>query len=181
MLLPDGAGGGKVGEAFETGPLAVDTHLVRLPPRRPDRRACKWQLRMHDGKLAARLGRARRELGPRLEATRVPARAITGKTDDGRAVTPPPGAPINAMPGDAATFDFELPEHPERYELFLSSRGYYLEWMRREWLAEENPARARAPAHSPRARAAVARARLQAPRANHGACMFWEEAAITHQ
>ncbi|MEP7228190.1 MAG: hypothetical protein ABI785_12560, partial [Gemmatimonadales bacterium] len=23
-------------------------------------------------------------------------------------------------------------------ELFLESRGYYLEWMRREWLAEEN-------------------------------------------
>ena len=26
------------------------------------------------------------------------------------------------------------------YELFLESRGYYLEWVRKEWLADENPA-----------------------------------------
>jgi len=24
--------------------------------------------------------------------------------------------------------------------LFLESRGYYLEWIRKEWIAEENPA-----------------------------------------
>ena len=140
VLLPDGAGGWrKVGEAFETGPLAVDTHLVRLPPLPPG--PTRVRLRMTKGNWRLDWV-ALAELGPRLEATRVPARAIAGKTDDGRIVTPAPGAPIVTMPGDAYTFDFELPEHPERYELFLSSRGYYLEWMRREWLAEENPARA---------------------------------------
>lgn len=25
------------------------------------------------------------------------------------------------------------------YDLFLDSRGYYLEWMRQEWLREQNP------------------------------------------
>jgi hypothetical protein len=42
------------------------------------------------------------------------------------------------LPGDTYDLGYQLPPHPERYELFLESRGYYLEWMRREWLAEEN-------------------------------------------
>jgi hypothetical protein len=37
---------------------------------------------------------------------------------------------------------YRLPEGSESFELFLEARGYYLEWMREEWLAEENPARA---------------------------------------
>lgn len=43
------------------------------------------------------------------------------------------------LPGDAYDVAYLLPPQPERYELFLESRGYYLEWMRQEWLAEENP------------------------------------------
>jgi hypothetical protein len=43
------------------------------------------------------------------------------------------------MPGDAYEIEYRLPAAPERLELFLEVRGYYLEWMRREWLAEENP------------------------------------------
>jgi hypothetical protein len=45
------------------------------------------------------------------------------------------------MPGDAYTLLFPLPETADRHELFLESRGYYLEWIRDEWLAEEDPAR----------------------------------------
>ncbi len=47
--------------------------------------------------------------------------------------------PIVTLPGDAYQLAYRLPEHPERYELFLESRGYYLEWMRREWMADESP------------------------------------------
>jgi hypothetical protein len=43
------------------------------------------------------------------------------------------------LPGDAYDLVYRLPPDPERYELFLESRGYYLEWMRQEWLGEENP------------------------------------------
>ena len=52
-------------------------------------------------------------------------------------MTVPPGDRIVALPGDAYTFTYELPENPQHYELFLSSRGYYLEWMRESWLREE--------------------------------------------
>jgi hypothetical protein len=40
------------------------------------------------------------------------------------------------------TITYRLPENYAKLELFLESRGYYLEWIRDEWLAEENPAMA---------------------------------------
>lgn len=140
VLVPADAGGWrKVGEAFETGPLAVDTHLVRLPPlaagtTRVRLRFTKGNWRIDWVALA--------ELGPALAATRLAPRSIAGRTRDGHAAAPRAGETIVTMPGDAYDFAFELPEQPERYELFLSSRGYYLEWMRKEWLAEESRLRA---------------------------------------
>jgi hypothetical protein len=47
--------------------------------------------------------------------------------------------PLTTLPGDELQLDYRLPEHPERLELFLEARGYYLEWMRREWMRETNP------------------------------------------
>jgi hypothetical protein len=46
------------------------------------------------------------------------------------------------LPGDEYDLIYRLPPQPERYELFLESRGYYLEWMREEWLSEQSLASA---------------------------------------
>jgi hypothetical protein len=46
--------------------------------------------------------------------------------------------PIVTLPGDAYELEYELPSGQD-YELFLDSRGYYLEWMRQQWLEEEEP------------------------------------------
>ena len=43
-------------------------------------------------------------------------------------------------PGDAYRLTFRLPPADRPLELFLESEGYYYEWMRSEWLAEEDPA-----------------------------------------
>lgn len=43
------------------------------------------------------------------------------------------------LPGDEYYLNYVLPSDYMNYELFLESRGYYLEWMREEWCAEENP------------------------------------------
>jgi hypothetical protein len=43
-------------------------------------------------------------------------------------------------PGDTYVLRYTLPESEAGYDLLLESRGYYLEWMREEWLKEENPA-----------------------------------------
>ncbi len=43
-----------------------------------------------------------------------------------------------SMPGDEYKFIFPLPEEETDYELFLCSRGYYLEWMRESWIKDTN-------------------------------------------
>jgi hypothetical protein len=42
--------------------------------------------------------------------------------------------------GDAYRLRFRLPEGPAPFELFVESEGFYYEWMREEWLAEEDAA-----------------------------------------
>jgi len=142
VLVPEGAGWTPVGEVKETGPLAADAHLVVLPRSAlaPDR----VRLRLTRG--AWRLdwvGLARLE--GRVEPVRLqPVRVMRGTAadEDARQRLLDPARALVTMPGDDYTLAYRLPEEPGRYELFLSSRGYYLEWMRDEWIAEENPARA---------------------------------------
>ena len=43
-----------------------------------------------------------------------------------------------SMPGDEFSLSFELPGETENYDLFLWSKGYYLEWMRENWLKDKN-------------------------------------------
>ena len=59
-----------------------------------------------------------------------------------RAALLDPSRTLITEPGDAYTLIYRLPEDFGRRELFLESRGYYLEWMREKWLAEEDPGRA---------------------------------------
>ena len=54
----------------------------------------------------------------------------------------PQEGPLTTLPGDIYTYSFRLPDNAGRYELFLESQGYYLEWLRDEWLSEENRSRA---------------------------------------
>jgi hypothetical protein len=50
------------------------------------------------------------------------------------------GARLITLPGDEYRLVFRLPEPAAEQELFLDSQGYYYEWMRGEWLDEEDPA-----------------------------------------
>lgn len=43
-----------------------------------------------------------------------------------------------SMPGSEYKFLFELPAVHDDYELFLYSRGYYLEWMRESWIKDKD-------------------------------------------
>lgn len=43
-----------------------------------------------------------------------------------------------SMPGDSYEFKFLFPDKSLNYELFLYSKGYYLEWMRESWLKDKN-------------------------------------------
>jgi hypothetical protein len=132
VFVEDGRGGWmRAGEDGETGPLASDVRMVPLPrvpgtPLRIRLRLTRGLWRLDWVALARRTGS--------VEPVRIKAYALT-RAD---------GAPVAAIdaqlvtfPGDEYDFRFAVPPGP--HELFLESRGYYLEWMRDEWLAEEDP------------------------------------------
>jgi hypothetical protein len=139
VLVPDSEGGWvRAGSAGETGPLGPDTKVVPLP-------------RTGEGPIRLRLQLTRglwridylalAHLGEPLQPVRVPpARVQRGGREDSAAwrALVDTGKSLVTLPGDAYDLIYRLPAHQKEYELFLESRGYYLEWMRREWLAEEN-------------------------------------------
>ena len=125
-----------VGEAYETGPLATDVHLVLLPDGVTGDHV---RLRLPQGgwridyvALARIAGEARPQ--------RVAPTKIRGQLGREFAAdrTPATSFPIVTMPGDSYELTYDLPPGDDD-ELFLDSRGYYLEWMRQEWMAEQNP------------------------------------------
>jgi len=143
-VLVQNAGGDWVvaGQTNETGPLATDTRLVPLP-----------HLPAGEAKIRLRLTRghwrldylALAQLGEQVTPLRLrPEMVYRGDVVDENAkhLLLDSASVLTTFPGDEYTFVYRLPKDFSRYELFLESRGYYLEWMREEWLKEENPARA---------------------------------------
>lgn len=55
-----------------------------------------------------------------------------------------------SMPGSTYRFKFVLPSGSEDYDVFLQSRGYYLEWLRPSWLEDSNLLKFRQMIKSPR-------------------------------
>jgi hypothetical protein len=135
VQIPDGEGWQTVGEVYETGPLATDVHLVILPEAA---RGDRIRLRLPRG--GWRIDHvARVVLDHEVTPQRIAPRAIRGRLGSEFAAgrTPATGFPIVTQPGDAYELDYDLP--PGELELFLDSRGYYLEWMRSAWLREQQP------------------------------------------
>lgn len=131
-----------VGETQETGPLATDVRVVPLPllpagVRRLRLRLTRGHWRIDHvaiARLTERVEPLRLEPVAIRRARILDPRALALLTDSARTLV--------TMPGDEYTLVYELPSDFARRELFLEARGYYLEWMREEWLAEESPMRA---------------------------------------
>ena len=116
----------------EMGPLATDVVVVPVPVD-------------GTGRIRLRLARghwridylASARLGLRVEPFSIEPQSVTGP----RGFQPAPHLLVT-LPGDVYSYSFQPPADPGRDQYFLESQGYYLEWMRDEWLLEENPARA---------------------------------------
>ena len=125
-----------VGEAYETGPLATDVHMIILPEgvtgERLRLQLPKGGWRIDSAALATLTGTA--------TPIRIAPKAIRGSIGKEYAGGRQPATafPIVTMPGDVYELDYTIPPGDD-YELFLDSRGFYLEWMREEWLREERP------------------------------------------
>ncbi len=131
-----------VGSLLETGPLATDERVVRIPDSgtgsirvRLELTPGMWRID-HAGLVS--LGEAATPI--RL----LPSRVLRAGESDPASLRRlrSRDAQLTTLPGDALTLEYRLPDPESEYELFLESRGYYLEWMRAEWLVEENPMRA---------------------------------------
>lgn len=151
VQVPDAAQGWRtVGRTSEVGPIAEDVRVVPLPPLPPGTRNLRlrftkglWRL---DYIAVAALD------GPVQPARLIPAHVRREGRDD-LAVTRSMRertAPLTTMTGDRWDFEYELPSDFRNQELFLETRGYYLEWLRDAWVAEEDASRASAMLSDPR-------------------------------
>ena len=132
--------GWKPAGAFsEVGPIAREVELVPFPDDLP---GAEVHVRLTMARGNWKIDQlALAELGAAVQPVSIDPSLVTrdGHADD-KALHAllVPGAHLVTNPGDSYTLHFHLADVES--ELFLESRGYYYEWMRREWLAEENPA-----------------------------------------
>ena len=143
VSVADGAGPWiRIGSFDEAGPIAGDVQV--LPFESNGREPIRVRLRQAKGHW--RLGWvALAHLGDPVVPQVIEAASVTreGRPDAGAlARLRGAGGHLVTMPGDAYRISFDLPRPGPELELFLETEGYYYEWMRREWLPEENPAMA---------------------------------------
>ncbi len=140
VLLQDNTGNWiQVGVAGEHGPLATDTYLVPLPVQ-TKKRPLHVRIRMTKGDWRIDY-LALAQLKGKVKPVRIqPSEVLKGKRKDEIALADLTNLKkkLITLPGDKYTLQYHLPESAEHYELFLQSHGYYLEWMRKEWMHEEN-------------------------------------------
>jgi hypothetical protein len=126
----------KVGAVDEVGPLALEAQVVPIPASigttgRVRLVATKGYWRIEQVALA--------DLGAPIVPQ--PLEPITvshvgSPRPDAKEKLAPGGEHLLSMPRDEWLLGFELP--PGDSEIFLESRGYYYEWIRKSWLAEES-------------------------------------------
>jgi hypothetical protein len=128
----------KVNQINEMGPIASDVHLIELP--KPAMTKLKVKLRLTKG-----LWRidylALANLEQSIEPIRIkPALVIreNGLSNDLESQLTDTLRPLITLPGDVYNLHYLLPGISKNYEVYLCSKGYYIEWMRETWLAQEN-------------------------------------------
>jgi hypothetical protein len=128
-----------IGGFDEPGPIAGDVQVVPFEgagegPLRVRLRLAKGHWRLGSVALAP--------LGEPVTPLRVEPEAVEhdGRRDDeARRRLKEGDGHLVTRPGDAYRLVFRLPPSDLPLELFLESEGYYYEWMRQEWLADEDP------------------------------------------
>jgi hypothetical protein len=124
------------GEVDEHGPIATDYNIIPLSPEREEFIELKlvmtrglWRLNY----LA--LATIQEEIEPVVVRPGLVNR-IRGPEDDPLAKLLDDDDYLVTYPGDIYMLSYELPF--ENAELFLDTRGWYLEWIRDEWLGEQS-------------------------------------------
>jgi hypothetical protein len=122
------------GQVNETGPIATDFTLIPLQ----EKNVTQLKLRMNKGLWRldyVALVRMNEKVDP-VVITPSFVERIRGLEDDPFTQLTDPDQYLVTYPGDAYRIQYDLPD--TSCELFLDSRGYYLEWMRDEWIKEQD-------------------------------------------
>jgi hypothetical protein len=127
----------RIGEVNESGPIASDRHLL---PIEIDGTVDQIRLTMVKGlwridevSLVKIIDQAEPVVVPPFEFIHMGSNKLNLLTS----LNDTSSYHVN-FPGASDTLNFNLKEH-RNVQLFLMSEGYYLEWIREDWLAEEDP------------------------------------------
>jgi hypothetical protein len=128
----------KAEEIDEMGPIASDVHLIKLPPQHSE--ITKIRLKMTKGLWRIDYAALTETTEPVEPILIEPSMVMTNDTINDIALCQltESNEPLTTLPGDSHILHYTLPSSSDDYEIFLKSKGYYLEWMREEWLAEQD-------------------------------------------
>ncbi len=124
---------------YETGPIAINRQIIPLNAKAKNSKL-KIKLVLNKGLWRldfAALAPIKKEVEPsEIHPTQI---HYKGK-EDGKALAAirDTSRHLISMPGDEFNFQFQFPESDTEYELFLYSKGYYIEWMRESWIRDKN-------------------------------------------
>ncbi|TNE80735.1 MAG: hypothetical protein EP332_06880 [Bacteroidetes bacterium] len=124
---------------YETGPIAINRQIIPLQAKEKSQKL-KVKLVLNKGLWRldyAAIAPIKKEVEP-LEIQ--PIQILNKGKKDHKALTAvlDTAKHLISMPGDEYNFQFRFPHANTRYELFLYSKGYYIEWMRESWLQDKN-------------------------------------------
>ena len=124
---------------YEVGPIAVNKQMMPLP---------NWAKGPHVRvKLILNKGlwrldyAALTEIKQRVDPPSYSPSVVFNKglpDTAARAALLSPDRHLVTMPGNEYKLLYDLPPYKGDYEIFLYSKGYYLEWIRPNWIAEKN-------------------------------------------
>jgi hypothetical protein len=131
-----------MGTLGEHGPLAVDLQVLPLPARSASG-IQSVRLRLTQGAWRLDYVGVGEMISERFPERIRPTEVLRAEQRDPAAldVLLDPEESLTTLPGESYILRYPMPEGRGETEIFLETRGYYLEWIREEWLAEEDPAR----------------------------------------
>jgi hypothetical protein len=136
---------------YETGPIARNKQILLLKNT-----ASGSQVKL---KLVVNKGLwlidylALTNIKEKVSPVEISAASILNKgniDDEALASIKNPEKYLISMPGSEYKFNFILHDKNQEYELFLYSKGYYLEWMRAHWLKDKDLPKLRQMVENPR-------------------------------
>ncbi len=134
-------------EIYETGPIAKNLQIVPLQDFSNQGSEIKIKLEMAKGMWRfdyAGLAEIEREVKPEIISLSEIKKNNLPDFESLEMLSCDDEKYLISMPGDKFDLYFDLPQlekENQGYEIFLSSKGYYLEWIRKSWLEGKNTAK----------------------------------------